>query len=597
MGASLHDGGASFRVWTPFAAAVAVAGTFNDWSPTADPLTHEGAGIWSADVPGPKRDDLYKFVLTSPFRDAPLWKNDPYARALTNSVGDSILAETEYAWQCHAYTTPPWNELVIYELHVGSFRFNPNTRSGRGDFASVIGKLDDLRDLGVNAIQLMPADEFPGDISWGYNPAHIFAIEESYGGPNGFRHLVDEAHARGIAVIHDIVYNHLGPDDLDLWQFDGWSENGLGGIYFYNDWRSRTPWADTRPDYGRAEVRRYLRDNALRWVEQRQCDGLRWDATGWIRNVWGHDNDPGADIPDGWSLMQAINGELRDRQPWKLSIAEDMQDNPWITKGTEAGGAGFGAQWGAGFMHTLRAAMLALDDGQRDMQALGGAIGQRFNADAFQRVVYTESHDEVAAAAGQARVPELIWPGNADSFAAQKRSTLGAALVFTAPGIPMLFMGQEFLEWGAWSDARELDWAKAGRFTGIRALYRDLIRLRRNWFDTTAGLKGHNVHVHHVNDRDKVVAFHRWDRGGPGDDVVVVANWANRGYANYRVGLPRGGLWRVRFNGDWQGYSPAFTGHPSDDLWAIPGGTGDAMPFGGDLSLGPYSAVVLSQDR
>jgi glycosidase len=129
------------------------------------------------------------------------------------------------------------------------------------------------------------------------------AIEESYGGPNGFRRLVDAAHARGLAVIFDVVYNHLGPDDLDLWQFDGWSLTGRqdeGGIYFYNDWRGETPWGKTRPDYGRGEVRQYLRDNALRWLEERQCDGLRWDATGWIRNVWGSNNNPGTDIADGW---------------------------------------------------------------------------------------------------------------------------------------------------------------------------------------------------------------------------------------------------------------------------------------------------------
>ena len=468
----------------------------------------------------------------------------------------------------------------------------------RGNFDTVIGKLDYLVDLGVNAVQVMPADEFPGDISWGYNPAYIFAIEEAYGGPNGFRRLVDAAHARGIAVIFDVVYNHLGPNDLDLWKFDGWSPNGRdeeGGIYFYNDWRVQTPWGP-RPDYGRGGVRQYLRDNALRWLEQRQCDGLRWDATGWIRNVWGSNTDPGADLPDGWSLLRWINSEAHDRQPWKIMMAEDMQDNDWLTKTIGAGGAGFGSQWGAGFMHTVRGALVAYDDGARSMAALRDVIAQRFNGDAFQRVIYTESHDEVAESAGNARVPELIGPGNADSFFAQKRSTLGAAVVLTAPGIPMLFMGQEFLEWGAWSDARELDWSKASRFAGIRALYRDLIRLRRNSYDTTRGLRGHNTNVHHVNDGDKVIAFHRWDRGGPRDDVVVVLNFANRAYDAYRIGLPRAGRWRVRFNSDWSGYSSVFTNHESFDATAFSGGHSDPMPFGGDVALGPYAAVILSQD-
>ena len=389
-----------------------------------------------------------------------------------------------------------------------------------------------------------------------------------------------------------MVYNHLGPSDLDLWQFDGWSENGGGGIYFYNDGRRATPWGDTRPDYGRAEVQQFLRDNALFWLQEHRCDGLRFDATDYIRTIDGG----GVDIPDGWRLLQWINGAVQASQPWKLTIAEDMQDNEWLTRATGAGGAGFGAQWGAGFMHTLRGVLVPPDDGGRDMRALAAVIAQSFNGDAFQRVLYTESHDEDAASNGKARVPELIWPGHADSFFAQKRSTLGAALVFTAPGIPMIFMGQEFLESGAWSDAVALDWTKADRFSGIRMLYRDLIRLRRNWFDTTRGLSGHRVNVHHVNDADKVVAFHRWDAGGPGDDVVVLANFADRAYDGYRIGLPRGGLWRVRFNSDWHGYSPAFTDHPSWDCEADAGGA-DGMGFSGSIGLGPYAAVILSQDR
>ena len=276
--------------------------------------------------------------------------------------------------------------MVIYELHVGSFLFDPGSSNGRGDFNTVIGKLAYLADLGINTIQVMPSDEFPGTSSFGYNPADIFAIETNYGGPNGFEALVDAAHSHGIAVIYDLVYNHLGPSDLDLWQFDGWSENGAGGIYFYNDWRRATPWADTRPDYGRGEVRQFLRDNALFWLEEHRCDGLRFDATNYIRNVWGSNGDPSADLADGWGLLQWINSEVQGRQPWKITIAEDVQDNEWLTKSQGAGGAGFSSQWGAGFMHTLRGAVITPDDDARDMRALAGVIGQRFNANAFQRV-------------------------------------------------------------------------------------------------------------------------------------------------------------------------------------------------------------------
>jgi 1,4-alpha-glucan branching enzyme len=595
MGATAYDGGITFRVWAPFAKAVCVAGTFNDWSPDATPLFAEANGCWSVDEPRASVLNEYKFVVTTAAGER-LWKNDPYARELTGTSGNSVIAETHGALRSppSEFRMPAWNELVVYELHVGTFLFDPTSRKGRGTFRSAATKLDYLRDLGVNAIEIMASGEYLTDISWGYNPSYIFAIESDYGGPNGFRAFVHAAHRRGIAVVVDVVYNHLGPTDLDLWQFDGWQQNGHGGIYFYNDERRLTPWGDTRPDYGRPEIRRYLRDNAVRWLEQRYADALRWDATGWIRNIHGNNDDPANDIADGWTLMQWINDEKNARQPWKLSIAEDLQRNPWITRGTASGGAGFDAQWDAAFVHPVRRAIAAVSDGERDLGAVRDAILFRYNDDAFERVIYTESHDEVAN--GKARVPEEIWRGNAASWFSRKRSTLGAALVFTTPGIPMLFQGQEFLEDRWFDDRVELDWDKARANAGIVTLYRDLIRLRRNWFDNTRGLRGQHVNVHHVNDADKLLAFHRWENGGAGDDVVVVANFADRGYDRYTLGFPREGMWRVRFNSDWDGYSASFGNVPGFDTEAKPG-PADGMPFRATVGVGPYTALILSQDR
>ena len=207
--------------------------------------------------------------------------------------------------------------------------------------------------------------------------------------------------------------------------------------------------------------------------------------------------------------------------------------------------------------------------------------------------LYTESHDEVAN--GQARVPEQIWPGNADSWYARKRSTLGAALVFTAPGIPMLFQGQEFLEDQWFRDTDPLDWQKKQTFAGIFALYRDLVAIRRNRDGGFRGLQGQNVNVFHVNNHGKAVAFHRWDLGGPGDDVVVVANFANRTYDSYSIGLPHAGLWRVRFNSDWQGYSDDFANTAGYDTVAGPPGQ-DGLAHRANVGLGPYSALILTQD-
>ncbi len=590
MGAVVHDGGVAFRVWAPNAEAVFVTGSFNAWSEDATALAAEEGGYWYADVPDAAPGDEYRFLISA--GGTLLSRIDPYARAVTSSVGNGIVVAPSADWHAVEFSPPPWNELVIYEMHVGTF--NRSDGDQPGTFADAVGRLDHLRRLGVTAVQLMPAMEFAGDISWGYNPAHIFAVEGVYGGPEGLRDFVLEAHRRGIAVILDVVYNHFGPSDLDLWQFDGWSADGKGGIYFYNDWRSDTPWGDTRPDYGRAEVRQFIRDNALYWLEEYRLDGLRFDMSLYIRSVSGDEGDPDDALHDGWTLMQWINSEIRERFPGHITIAEDLRNKAEMTGAVEQGGAGFGAQWDSQFVHPIREVLVAPDDGARHMATVAHALGHHYNGDPFQRVVYTESHDEVAN--GKARVVHEIAPGDPSHWAAQKRSTLGAALVLTAPGIPMLFQGQEFLEGEWFRDTVPIDWDQSEEFRGIVRLYRDLIGLRLNRAGTTRGLTASGVRIFRVHEADKLVAFHRFDAGGPGDDVVVVANLAHRPREGYRIGFPRAGLWRLRLNSDWQGYSDDFAGFESRDVEAVEGEC-DGLGWSAEIDIGSYSALVFSQDE
>ena len=585
MGSILFSGGVAFRVWAPFASEVFAAGTFNQWSPTANPFASEGNGYWSVEVPGAKVGDEYQFVIRNGTQPL-IWHKNPYASEVVNSSGNAVIHDPDFDWTGDNFVMPPWNELVIYEMHVGTFNDAPG--SGVGTFDEIVPKLPYLRDLGINAIEIMPVVEFPTDYSWGYNPAQPFSVETAIGGPQGLYQFVKAAHAHGIAVILDVVYNHFGPGDLDLWRFDGWSDGDHdGGIYFYDRSRAHTDWGDTRPDYGRPEVRQYIRDNALFWLNKYRLDGLRLDSVSNIRTVGGRD------LPDGWNLLQWIHNEIRASQPWKITVAEDLQNNEWITKDTGSGGAGFGSQWDAGFVHPIRQAIIGGSDADRNMWAVRDAIRHIDNGDLSRRVVYTESHDEVAN--GHARVPEEIWPGNAGSWYSRKRSTLGAGLVFTVPGIPMIFQGQEFLEDRYFRDTVPLDWAKLQKYAGIQTLYRDLIRLRRNWYNQTRGLRGQHINVHHVNNADKVIAFHRWQNGGPGDDVVVVANFANRSYDSYSIGFPRSGTWHVRLNSDWQGYSADFGNHLGYDT-VTGNGPADGMPFRANVGLGPYTLLILSQD-
>ncbi len=595
MGAMPYAGGVAFRVWAPSAGQVRVAGDFNGWDENATPLVAEGNGNWSTDVSGAAAGQRYKLVIDG------RWKIDPRARDVTNSVGDGVIVSSDYPWQVNDFGMPPWNELVIYEMHAATFPDDPVQK--RALFDAIAGDMSYLQELGINAIELMPASEFPGDDSWGYNPSYLFAIEDSYGGPDSLKRLIDSAHQHGIAVILDVVYNHLGPTDLDMWQFDGWFQvwNGeaMGGIYFYNDWRAWTPWgAKNRPDFGRPEVRELIRDNALMWLEDFRMDGLRMDMTTYIRNVYANDHDP-LDSPNnlsgwGWNLLRWINDEVNFRQPWKITIAEDMRQNPAITRPTANAGAGFDAQWDDQFHHRVYDVLTAQRDEDRDMYAIRDAIERRYDGDAFRRVIYTESHDEVGAASGGRRLTEAIHPGHADSWYAKKRSTLGAALLFTSPGVPMIFQGQEILEWIPFGDKNRIDWGKYNEFRGIYTLYRDLIRLRRNWFNNTRGLRGQHVNVCHVNNQDKVIAYHRWLAGGSGDDVVVVLNFANRGYTDYHIGLPRAGQWHPRFNSDWRGYDPSFSDWNVSSVFAG-GSANHGFGQSAAIALPPYSGVIFSQ--
>ena len=592
MGAIVHAGGCTFRVWAPHAKAVKVrVKPGGKGRGKLSALALEGDGYWAADVAGVSAGDHYKFVL-----DTPAGKReriDPYAMQVTSSVGEGIIVDHgAFDWQDDAFELPPHTELVIYELHVGSFLAKDGAV---GTLSTALEQLGHLQRLGVNAIQIMPVKEFAGDLSWGYNPANIFAVESIYGGPDALKTFVRECHKAGIAVILDVVYNHFGPSDLDLWQFDGASDNGKGGIYFYQDGRSATPWGDTRPDYGRKEVRQYIRDNVMMWLTDYRMDGLRFDMTLYIRSIGGNGGD---DIAEGWSLLQWVNEEIRTIGKRRISIAEDLRTVDALTNPVSIGGAGFNAQWDANFVHPVRAAVIAPDDGQRSMDAIRDAIVFNHGGDAFRRVVYSESHDEVAN--GRARVPHEIDPHDNKGWFAKKRSTLAAGLVFTVPGIPMLFQGQEFLEGEWFRDDVPLDWNLENEFCGIVRLYGDLARLRLNrqadmGIGNTCGLTGQHVDVHHVNDGQNMIAFHRWADGGPGDDVVIIMNFANEAQENYCIGFPTAGRWQLRFNSDAAIYSPDFGNGHAEGVDAQAGDY-DGMPANADISIAPYTALIFSQN-
>jgi len=588
--------GVTFRVWAPHATAVAVAGNFNSWSATANPMANEGNGYWSIDTANATLNSGYKFVIT--YDGNLLWKNDPYAREVTTSVGNSIVKDRRYNWS--GFTIPGHHQMVIYEMHPKTWVENV---AGSGSiFSKIASKAGYLKDdLAINAVELLPVAEFPGDYSWGYNPAHLFAVESSYGGYTAYKDMVNSLHQNGIAVIQDVVHNHYGPSDLDLWCFDGPSlVEGKGGIYFFTDWRQGTPWGDSRPDYGRGEVRAFIKDNGLYWINEMNADGLRWDATVYIRKT-AYD---GSDISEGWTLLQWVNNEVHSAKGGAITIAEDLQNNSYITKSTGDGGLGYNSQWHADFLHSMREQLKQMDAANVNMNEIKTCIDWVDNGNNTSLVKYTESHDECAGCNGKQRMTEDIWSGNARSYYSLKKAALGLLTAILSPGIPMIFQGQENLETGNWSDNINFSWDDVTTYTNAGNNYihmiRDAIRLKRNWYNQTAGLSGNGINVWHVNDTGKVIAFHRWMNGGAGDDVVVIINFSNTRYPSYELGgMPgdQNGEWKLRYNSDWKGTYVDWAAYFAADY---PGAvnSGHAWASSGkiNIQIGPYTVLIYSQD-
>jgi 1,4-alpha-glucan branching enzyme len=588
LGAVVHSGGVHFGVWAPFADSVSVNGDFNGWDTSkAVAMTKADDGTWSADVDEARPGQEYQYILKHDGRE--LFRNDPRALQLTASGDKSVIVDPTFDWEGDDFTLPDAQKLLVYEMHVGTFnRPEPETP---GTFDDAIEKLDYVAQLGVNAIEVLPVNAVWDDRWWGYTPINLYAVDAAYGGFHAFLRFVRAAHKKGIGVIADVIYNHMGTDPgMNLWQFDGWSKDGKGGIYFYNDRRSDTPWG-ARFDYGRPEVREFLTDNARLLMRDCHLDGLRLDATVVIRKEvldGSMFNEKPADIPEGWQLLQDITSVVKETKPRTMAVAEDLQGNEWITKPREADGAGFTAQWENTFGYRMRDVLDPSKDESRSMEMIRFILNGQYNNDPFERVIYTESHD--ADANGRARLDEEIAPGDGTSWAARKRSTLGAGVLLTSPGVPMLFQGQEFMETGAFTHWQALDWEKTQKYEGVLTLYRHLIKLRQNAYDNSRGLIGPHINVFLVDDGKKLVAYHRWYRGGAGDDVVVVVNFANSKREGEEITFPQTGLWRTRFNSDWKGYGEDFSDVTCPDV------TTEGESKKGTITIGPYSLVILSQD-
>ncbi len=429
----------AFRVWAPRPARVDLVSTapgrVADDEPQAQrtqrPMRQGDDGWWLLDVPDSAPGADYGFVLDGegPFPDPRSPSQPNGVHGLSRTVDHAA-----FPWSDAGWTPPPLDRAVIYELHVGTF-------SAAGTFDGVIGHLDQLVDLGITHLELMPVVEFPGNRGWGYDGVDLFAPHHAYGGPDGLKRLVDACHARGLAVLIDVVWNHLGPDGNYLGRF---------GPYFTD--RYRTPWgaAVNFDDAGSDEVRAFVLDNARMWLEDYHADGLRIDA---VHAIF---DQSATNILE--TVATAVHA-LGDRLGRPLvAIAESDLNDPRLVRDVALGGYGLDAQWNDDFRHALHVAVTGESDGyhgQYDgIPDLATALRNVFVYDgrysafrgrshgrpvgalpATRFVGYLQNHDQVGNRALGERISQLVPP---------EAVRAAAAIVLLGPFVPLLFAGEEW---------------------------------------------------------------------------------------------------------------------------------------------------------
>ena len=601
MGANLVlGGGATFRAWAPLAQAVYINGIFGGVAQTGQTdgllMAKDANGYWTGFVVTAKEGDPYHFWVVGPGSSG--YKRDPYARELATDVAFPacsclVRSATAYPWHDSAFVTPDFTNMIVYQFHIGTYA--PAAVGAAGNFLDIIGKIPYLVALGANVLQPLPIVEVETDPSLGYDGSDYFSPDFPYvvtdpvalgkylvtinalltakglapltssaitPGPAQLKALVDLCHVYGLAVVFDVVYNHAGgftfdgqtPDDQSIYYWDRAINRGNNNdsLYFTDQDRgtgglSFALWKN--------DVRQFLINNALYYIGEFHADGFRYDEISDLISM---------NCDSGWSFCRDLTDTLRYVKPrllqnaefWPGEVGNYPKSTTSMVTSTSQGGAGFDVVQHDGLRSAVRNAVESASYGQNaivNFDAIAGTLYPQGFAHPWQTVPCVENHDIVKVGTDK-RLPALADPSNHRSWYARSRSRFATGILLTAPGIPQLFMGQEFLEDKQWSwdpKSPNLIWW-AGLTSGSdQAMVdhlrfsQDLIHLRWNY----PALRGENVRPFHVHNQNRVIAFHRWLEGA-GQDVIVAATLSDTTWYNYGIGFPFAGSWREVFNSD-----------------------------------------------
>jgi len=596
--------GVVFAVWAPNARRVSVVGDFNIWDGRRHPMrVRGGSGVWELFIPGLAEGEIYKYEIRGRDNDYLGLKADPFAfySELRPKTASVVYGINRYTWHDQEWMAQrPARQalgapLAIYEVHLGSWRRVPEEGNRMLTYRELAAQLVDyVCELGFTHVELLPVMEHPLDESWGYQTTGYFAPTSRHGTPEDFMYFVDYCHQHGVGVLVDWVPAHFPGDAHGLAYFDGTF------LYDHADPRrgEHKDWGTRVFNYGRNEVRSFLWNSALFWLEKYHVDGLRVDAVAsmlyldysrkpgeWVPNQYGGHEDL-----DAIDLIKRFNELAHQYHPGVLTVAEESTAWGGVSRPTYLGGLGFSLKWNMGWMHDTLL-YFSTDPIHRKFHHNNLTFSLLY---AFtENFILVLSHDEVVH--GKRSLLSKM-PGDAWQQFANLRALYG--FLYAHPGKKLLFMGGEFGQWIEWNSNQSLDWhlLEYEPHHKLQQLIKDLNYLYR------AEPSLHEVDFEYTgfewidfHDADNsVVAFLRRSRDHH-QHLVVVCNFTPVPRYGYRIGVPEACFYREVINTNAPRYGGSgITNAPGVHAMYQPWHN---QPFCVELTLPPLGVVFLKPER